>query len=133
MGRHGLALVSCEPTIQAASALRSTPMARPSGTGKLAHRIGARIRSLREEAGVTQERLAWTCDISKAYLSQVEAGKRLPSLTVLAALAARMGAELSDLLALDQSRPRIRLLEAARRGDRAGVRDALRELKLAGE
>lgn len=106
-------------------------MPRPSGTAKLARRLGTRLRELRTEAGITQERLAWECDLSKPYLSQVEAGKRLPSVAVLGAIADRLGLELADLVALDTDRPRLKLLDAARRKDKAGVRAALKQLGLA--
>ena len=76
-------------------------MPRPSGTATLAKRLGARLRALRVEAGITQEALAWESDIAKPYLSQVEAGKRLPSIAVLSALAKRLGVQLVDVVALD--------------------------------
>src|SRR4051812_3568431 len=97
-------------------------MPRRPGTASLARRLGARIRALRKEADITQERLAWDCDLDKGYLSQVEAGKRVPSVPVLFALAARIGVEAADLVAFPVARPRLRLLEAARRKDQAGVR-----------
>lgn len=90
--------------------------------------LGARIRSLREEAKLTQEGLAWDCDLDKSYLSQIEAGKRLPSLTVLAQLAERLEVEVADLVALDMSNPRLQLLDATRRSDRRAVRQILRSL-----
>jgi len=98
------------------------------GSATLARRIGVRIRALRQEAKVTQERLAWDCDLDKGYLSQVEAGKRVPSVPVLVAIARRLRLEPADLLCFPGSRPRLRLLEAARKGDRKGVEDALRQL-----
>src|SRR5512138_1317680 len=97
----------------------------------VARRLGARVRALREELGVTQERFAWDCDLDKGYVSQVESGKRLPSLQVVFSFAKRLGVEPADLLALDHARPRIQLLEAARREDREAVRDALKKLGLA--
>lgn len=100
------------------------------GPPSLPRKLGARIRALRLEADITQEQLAWDCDLSKPYLSQVEAGKRLPSLRTLSALADRLDIEIVDLLALDLDHPRLKLLDAARRLDRKGVRQALRELGL---
>jgi transcriptional regulator with XRE-family HTH domain len=105
----------------------------PSRAGplSLARQLGTRIRALRGEANLTQERLAWDCDLDKGYLSQVEAGKRIPSVPVLAMLAKRLGIELADLFVLRLTRPRLALLDAARRGDREGVQAALRRLELA--
>lgn len=102
-----------------------------AGPPSLARQLGARIRVLRQEAGVTQERLAWDCELDKGYMSQVEAGKRIPSVPVLVLLAKRLEVEVADLLALDLERPRLRLLDAARRGDREEVAAVLRQLELA--
>lgn len=104
-------------------------MPRPT-TKKLAQRLGARIRDLREEIGLTQEKLAWEAGFAKPYLSQVEAGKRLPTLGVLKALADRLGVEMADVVALDEDEPRLALLETARKKDRAGVKAALKKLGL---
>jgi transcriptional regulator with XRE-family HTH domain len=106
-------------------------MPRRSGPATVARRLGARVRSLRVEAKLTQERLAWECDLDKGYLSQVEAGKRLPSIPVLLALASRLKVEGADLLMLDVGRPRFQLLDAVRRRDRTAVHEALRKLGLA--
>jgi transcriptional regulator with XRE-family HTH domain len=98
---------------------------------RLARAIGARIRLLRDEVGLTQEKLAWECDLTKGYLSQVEAGKRTASIPALAALAGRLGVLVADLVAADLSEPRLALLEAARRRDSKGVELAVRKLGLA--
>jgi transcriptional regulator with XRE-family HTH domain len=105
-------------------------MPRRSGAPVLARRLGARIRALREERKITQERLAWDCDLDKGYVSQVEAGKRVPSVPVLHLLAKRLKVEVADITGADLRKPRLRLLDAARRGDRDGVQAALRELWL---
>lgn len=80
-------------------------------------KLGARIRALRVEAELTQEQLAWDCDLDKGYLSQVESGKRAPSLPVLALLARRLGLELADLVAVNTRNSRLQLLDATRRRD----------------
>ena len=87
----------------------------------LAKNLGARIRELREAAGITQERLAWDCELDKGYLSQVEAGKRMPSVPVLFDLAQYLSLEMADLVGFDLEKPRLRLLDAARRGDVSDV------------
>src|ERR1700677_4384970 len=83
-------------------------MPRPPGSDQLAKRLGARIRRLRERAKITQEKLAWDCDLGKGYLSQVEAGKRLPSLAVLGAFAKRLGVPLREALPEVERRARAR-------------------------
>ena len=103
-------------------------MPRPSGTAKLARRLGARVRELRDEAGLTQEKLAWECELSKPYLSQIEAGKRMPSIAVLGAVAKRLGILIADIVALEPNEPRLRLLEAARHHDEAALEVAVREV-----
>lgn len=45
--------------------------------------IGARIRSLREAKGITQEGLAEVMDINAKYLSNIERGKENPTLDML--------------------------------------------------
>jgi len=92
---------------------------------RLARLLGARIRALREEAQITQETLAWDCDLTKGYLSQVESGKRMPSMPALFALAKRLGIEAADLVALNRENPRLQLLEATRRGDRSEAHKSL--------
>jgi transcriptional regulator with XRE-family HTH domain len=105
-------------------------MPRPPPAKALSRRLGARIRALRVEAGVTQEQFAWDCDLDKGYMSNVESGKRLPSLQVLVAFAKRLGVEPIDLLAFDHTKPRMQLLDAARRGDREAVKEALKRMGL---
>ena len=55
------------------------------------------MRSIRVSMGLTQEKLAWDCDLANAYLSQVESGQRLPSVEVLDRLAARLEVPLAEL------------------------------------
>ncbi len=100
------------------------------GSATLSRLLGARVAALREAAGLTQEKLAWECELNKGYLSQIEAGKRIPSVPVMVALAKRLGVEAADLMGFDLAQPRLALLDAARRGDRDEVHDALRNLKL---
>jgi transcriptional regulator with XRE-family HTH domain len=86
---------------------------------------------LRESAGLTQERLAWECELDKGYLSQLEAGKRVPSVPVLFDLASKLGVEVADVVGFDLERPRLRLLDATRRSDAAEVMRMLSALGLA--
>lgn len=64
---------------------------------KLAKRIGSRIVKLRNSQNLTQEKLAYENDISKGYLSDIEKGNKLPSLTVLEKLADGLGVDIKDL------------------------------------
>lgn len=80
---------------------------------------------------MTQEALAWACEIPKAHLSRIENGERLPSLPVIFALAKELRVEAMDLLALDARKPRVQFLDAVRRRDRSRIREALKRLGLA--
>ena len=65
---------------------------------QLKRRVWERLRARRRELAVSQEQLAFQADISPTYLSQIEAGKRNPSLETLFRLASGLKLELSDLL-----------------------------------
>lgn len=43
-------------------------------------RFGSNVRDERERQRLTQEELAFRCDVSQAYLSGIESGQRNPSL-----------------------------------------------------
>lgn len=93
---------------------------------ELAKRLGARLAQLRAEAGQTQEETAWGANVTKGYLSQVEAGLRLPSVAILAALAEQLGVTLVDVFAIDD--PERELLDALRRGAAKDAKAALARL-----
>ncbi|MGH2819386.1 MAG: helix-turn-helix domain-containing protein [Actinomycetota bacterium] len=61
--------------------------------------LGARLRGLRKQAGMTQASLARAADISKAYLSELEADRgRRPSADVLLRLADALEVTIAELL-----------------------------------
>ena len=55
------------------------------------------IRIYRLEADLSQEQLAERCEMDQTYLSQIERGKRQPSLKVLRKIAGALQIPLSDL------------------------------------
>lgn len=63
----------------------------------LAKKIGKRISELRRKKGFTSEQLAYENGISKGYLSDLENGKRLPTLLMLAKIAKALGVGLKDM------------------------------------
>ena len=69
----------------------------PKPMNRLAKKLGKRISKFRRERGVTSEKLAYENGISKGYLSDIENGKRLPSLTLLEKIARGLGIGLRDL------------------------------------
>jgi XRE family transcriptional regulator, regulator of sulfur utilization len=64
--------------------------------------IGARVRALREAAGLSLRDLGERSGVSVPMLSQVERGETSPTLTVAARIAAGLQLRLSQLLRLDE-------------------------------
>ena len=64
---------------------------------KLSKSIGKNIVKIRRGKHITSERLAYENDISKGYMSDIENGKRLPSLPMLARIARALGVSLSRI------------------------------------
>jgi DNA-binding XRE family transcriptional regulator len=64
-------------------------------------RLGARLRELRLEAGLTQAELARRTGIHRPNIARVEAGRHTPSLETLARLAMAMGVSTTRVLSED--------------------------------
>lgn len=62
--------------------------------------VGAAVRDLRHERGVSQERLGELADLDRTYISGVERGVRNPTITSLARIAGALDTPLSSLVAL---------------------------------
>jgi transcriptional regulator with XRE-family HTH domain len=60
--------------------------------------FGHRLRELRKERGLTQEELAESADLSGNYISDLELGLKVPSLTILVRLSQALGVATPDLL-----------------------------------
>jgi len=60
--------------------------------------FGHRLRELRKERGLTQEALAESADLSGNYISDLELGLKVPSLTILVRLSQALGVATPDLL-----------------------------------
>jgi transcriptional regulator with XRE-family HTH domain len=65
---------------------------------KLAKKIGKNISNARQAKGLTLEKLAYENDISKGYLSNLENGNRLPSLSMLLRISRILGLEPKDFM-----------------------------------
>lgn len=75
--------------------------------------VGERIRSVRRQLGLTQEKLA-APEFTKGYVSALERGAVRPSLKALDVLARRLGVSIIDLLSARQEvgvEPELRALE----------------------
>jgi len=62
-------------------------------------RLGEAIWSRRKRLGMSQEELAESCGVDRAFISDVENGKRNPSVAALAKIAYGLGWKLSKLIA----------------------------------
>ncbi|MBX3199419.1 MAG: helix-turn-helix transcriptional regulator [Labilithrix sp.] len=81
----------------------------------LARAVGARIKELRKEKGLTLEKLAYEGSLgSKGHLSDLEKGLAVPNIQTLAALAERLDVLAADLLVLPQDDERQRLIDLTR-------------------
>jgi transcriptional regulator with XRE-family HTH domain len=60
-------------------------------------KIGKRIRALRSEKGWSQVKMADLLGMNRGYLSELETGKRDPSLSVLKTIADGLSVSLSRL------------------------------------
>jgi transcriptional regulator with XRE-family HTH domain len=64
---------------------------------KLLEHFGRRVRTLREQAGLSQEELAKRASLDRTYVSGVERGRRNPSLTSIGLIASGLGVSFADL------------------------------------
>ena len=58
--------------------------------------VGKRVRFLRNEMGLSQEKLAFKAGIDRTYLAGVEAGKRNVTITVLEKIVCALEVTLSE-------------------------------------
>lgn len=72
--------------------------------------FGRRLRELRKARGLTQEALAEAADLSGNYISDLELGLKVPSLTILVRLSEALDIGTPELLA-DFTRPAVKRLK----------------------
>jgi len=72
---------------------RATPLAARNDTP----RVGARVRSLRRERGLTIEQLAVATGLTKGFISQLERDRTAPSLSSIARICDALGVRLSHI------------------------------------
>lgn len=103
-------------------------MPRRAKPDPLAEAVGHRIRSLRTEAGLTLEQLAWESEISsKGYLSDIEKGLARPTLPTLMRIARRLEVDLLDLVTFPEQSDRQRLVSFTRTLPAGTIRKLLGE------
>ena len=64
----------------------------------LLNNLGQRIRELRSKSDLSQEKLAFTCDLDRTYIGSVERGERNVSIINLQKIATALSVELHELL-----------------------------------
>jgi transcriptional regulator with XRE-family HTH domain len=104
-------------------------MPRRTDPHPLAQSIGLRIKQLRSEQGITAEKLAYESEVgSKGFLSDIEHGLALPSLTTLERIAQRLEISLFDLLVVPARSNREMLIELTRGATKGTLARLLRDL-----
>lgn len=66
--------------------------------GREAAIFGARLQELRKKRGLSTQALADVADMSPTYVSNMETGLKVPSLTTLVRLAAALRCKVGDLV-----------------------------------
>ena len=61
--------------------------------------LGEELRKARNQAGLTQEQLAFDADLDRTYISQLEHNKKSPTLDALFRIADALGLPASELIA----------------------------------
>jgi transcriptional regulator with XRE-family HTH domain len=90
--------------------------------------VGQRIRQLREEQGLTLEKLAFESELgSKGHLSNLERGLVMPTVATLKVLADHLGVLVADLVTFPEDGPRQALIEATRTMTAGTIRKLLKE------
>jgi transcriptional regulator with XRE-family HTH domain len=67
--------------------------------------FGQRLRQLRNDRGLTQVGLAEASGLIDTYISDMERGLKVPSLTTLLRLAAALGCKVADLVTVFDEEP----------------------------
>jgi DNA-binding XRE family transcriptional regulator len=61
-------------------------------------RVAQNIRYLREQRGLSQEKLSFLADLHRVYIGQIERGEKSPTLLTLQKIADALGVEVRELL-----------------------------------
>jgi transcriptional regulator with XRE-family HTH domain len=104
-------------------------MPRRATPNPLALAIGQRIKQLRLEQDLTAEKLAYESDVgSKGFLSDIESGRALPSLSTLERIALRLEVPLFDLLVVPGRSERETLVSLTRQMSKSTLIELARQL-----
>jgi transcriptional regulator with XRE-family HTH domain len=62
--------------------------------------FGQRLRELRQKYGVTQQQLSVATGLTEGYISNMERGQKVPSLTTILRLAVALGCRVTELVSI---------------------------------
>ena len=62
--------------------------------------FGRRLRELRQKYGVTQEQLSAATGLTEGYISNMERGLKVPSLTTILRVSVALGCKVTDLVSV---------------------------------
>jgi transcriptional regulator with XRE-family HTH domain len=62
--------------------------------------FGRRLRELRQKYGVTQQQLSIATGLTEGYISNMERGLKVPSLTTILRLAVALGCKVTELVSV---------------------------------
>ncbi|HEV7427376.1 MAG TPA: helix-turn-helix transcriptional regulator [Thermoanaerobaculia bacterium] len=62
--------------------------------------FGRRLRELRQKYGVTQQQLSVATGLTEGYISNMERGIKVPSLTTVLRLAVALGCKVTELVSI---------------------------------
>ncbi|HHH31148.1 MAG TPA: XRE family transcriptional regulator [Polyangiaceae bacterium] len=103
-------------------------MPRRTEVDPLALAVGQRIRELREEAGLTIEKLAYESGLnSKGHLSSIERGLVRPTIHTLNLIADGLDVLLADLVTFPHDDDRSKLIDATRKLSPSRTKQLLRD------
>lgn len=72
----------------------------PYSVSVLADAVGKTIRELRKQKRISQEKLADAIDSHQVYISEIERGLKMPSLTILDDMAKSFGITLTEMVSI---------------------------------
>jgi len=68
---------------------------------RITEKFGKRVRKLRMERGLSQEKLAFISNMHRTYIGGIERGERNPSLKNIEAIAKALNIHMSELFKLE--------------------------------
>ncbi|MBR1425256.1 helix-turn-helix transcriptional regulator [bacterium] len=70
-------------------------------SSEILNKFANRLRTLREERGLSQESFAFLCNIDRTYIGRIERCERKPTIEILYKIAKGLNMKLNELLDFD--------------------------------